>query len=114
MEIGDPVFTRPFVSCFFGYLHEAALSPSPVLSRIKPALTPNDRFHHHRIQVMFDCDRAYAVSRGIRARHSRRTSRTDRSERHPADRSRDRRSTGLERALARIGKMDRHLLLLPD
>src|SRR5947207_5538802 len=59
MEIGDPVFTRPFVSCFFGYLHEAALSPSPVLSRIKPALTPNDRFHHHRIQLMFDCDRAY-------------------------------------------------------
>ena len=58
MEIGDLVFTRPFVSSFFGYLHEAALSMTPILSRIKPALTPNDRFHQHRIQVMFNCHRA--------------------------------------------------------
>src|SRR5206468_10879637 len=58
MEIVDPVFPRPFVSCFLGYLHEAALSMAPILSRIKSALTPNDRFHQHRIQVMFNCHRA--------------------------------------------------------
>jgi len=61
MEIVDPVFARPFVSCFFGYLHEAALSPTPILSRIKPALTPNDRFHQHRIEMMRCRERANQV-----------------------------------------------------
>ena len=29
-----------------------------MFSRIEAALTPNDRFHKHRIEMMFGCDNA--------------------------------------------------------
>src|SRR5204862_4044749 len=55
---GDLGFARPFVGRFFAYLHESALSGSAVLFWIKPALTPNDRLHEHRIEMMRYRDRA--------------------------------------------------------
>src|SRR6266480_837915 len=53
MEIGDLIFTRPFVGRFFSYLHEPALAVSAILSGIEPAFTPNDGFHQHRIKLVF-------------------------------------------------------------
>src|SRR4029077_9623365 len=40
------------------YLHEPALPVAAIFVRIEPALTPNDRFHEHGIELMFDRDDA--------------------------------------------------------
>src|SRR5580765_2359094 len=53
IETGDLVFARPLVCRHFAYLHQAALSMSATLFRIEPALTPDDGFRQHRIQMMF-------------------------------------------------------------
>ena len=53
IETGDLIFTRPFVGGTFGYLHQPALSMAAVFLWIEPALSPDDGFHQHRIEVMF-------------------------------------------------------------
>jgi hypothetical protein len=53
IETGDLVFARPLVGRSFGDLHQAALSMAALLFWIEPALTPDDGFHQHRIQMMF-------------------------------------------------------------
>src|SRR5206468_1307405 len=37
----------------FAHLHEPALAMAAMFFRIEPALTPDDRFHQHGIQLMF-------------------------------------------------------------
>src|SRR5205814_4817684 len=58
LKAGDLIFTRPFVSRFFAYLHKPAFSVAAMFSRIEAALAPNDRFHQHGIEMMFNCDAA--------------------------------------------------------
>ena len=50
---GDLIFARPFVGGTFGHLHQPALSMAAVFLWIEPALTPDDGFHQHWIQMMF-------------------------------------------------------------
>jgi hypothetical protein len=52
IETDDLVFSRPFVGRSFAHLHQPALSVTAVLLWIKPALTPDDSFHQHWIQMM--------------------------------------------------------------
>src|SRR5262249_45846124 len=58
IETGDLIFPRPFVGRSFAHLHQPTLSMAPVFFWIESALTPNDGFHHHRIQMMFQCNAA--------------------------------------------------------
>ena len=53
METGDLVFARPFVGRSFAHLHQPALAMAALLFWIEPALTPDDGFHQHRIEMMF-------------------------------------------------------------
>ncbi len=53
IETGDLIFARPLVGRYFAHLHQAALSMAAMLFWIEPALTPDDGFHQHRIQMMF-------------------------------------------------------------
>src|SRR5437870_13467039 len=58
LKAGDLIFTRPFVSRFFTYLHKPAFAVAAMFSRIEAALAPNDCFHQHRVEMMFNRDDA--------------------------------------------------------
>src|SRR6266540_440557 len=58
LKAGDLIFTRPFISRFFTYLHKPAFAVAAMFSRIEAALAPNDGFHQHGIKVMFNRDAA--------------------------------------------------------
>src|SRR5216117_2037624 len=69
-EIGDLIFASPFVGRFFGYLHEPTLPATAMLFRIEPALTPNDSFHEHGIELMFDRDDANEAVVSLKSRRA--------------------------------------------
>src|SRR6266576_6158881 len=58
LETGNLVFTCPFAGRFFAHLHESPLFVGPMFSRVEAALTPNDRFHKHWVEMMFGCNNA--------------------------------------------------------
>ena len=70
MEIGDLIFASPFVGRFLGYLHEPALPVAAIFVRIEPALTPDDRFHEHGIELMFDRDDANEAVVSLKSRRA--------------------------------------------
>src|SRR5947207_9523719 len=96
LKTGDLIFTRPFVSRFFAYLHKPAFSVAAMFSRIKAALAPNDRFHQHGIEMMFNRD---AANQSIVLLKPRRThpfvERVNRIPRSHCEVSKDRKSTRL-------------------
>src|SRR2546423_12546224 len=53
MKTSDLCFSCPFVRRPFAHLHQPALSMGAALFCIEPALTPNDCFHQHRVEMMF-------------------------------------------------------------
>src|SRR5205814_8783385 len=61
LETRDMRFFGPFSCRTFAHLHETTLASGSNLSWIEPALTPNNGFDQHRIELVLSSDRASEV-----------------------------------------------------